>query len=145
MKKVLLLGCFILAAVFAKAATTQTLTINGQTVNKVVTQITFSGDNAVLTFSDGEETYDMSLVRLAFDTSTGINSVETFEFQGLVDGELNISGLSGGTNLMVFDTTGKLMGSLKAQQSTAKMSLDGLKSGVYILKAGNKVVKFVKH
>ena len=49
----------------------QTVTINGQSVNKTVTEITFNGDNLTLTYSDGtSEESDMSFVKLAFSYDT---------------------------------------------------------------------------
>ena len=53
-----------------KADAVQTLTINGQKVEKVVSQLTFSGDNVVLHFDGSEESYPMNEVQIDFTVST---------------------------------------------------------------------------
>ena len=98
----------------ANADVVQTLTINGQTVEKTVTQLTFSGDNVVLHFEGSEESYALDDVVLDFSDVSSINSINTFKLNGLVDGRLDISGLAAGTPVAVFDISGKKMASLRA-------------------------------
>ena len=69
----------------ANADVVQTLTINGQTVEKTVTQLTFSGDNVVLYFEGSEESYALDDVVLDFSDVSSINSINTFKLNGLVD------------------------------------------------------------
>ena len=80
MKKICLFAMAALFSTYVWADNKQTVTINGQSVDKTVTEITFNGDNLTLTYSDGtSEESDMSFVKLAFsyDTNpTGINQVE---------------------------------------------------------------------
>ena len=128
----------------ANADTVQSLTINGEHVEKIVSQFTFSGDNVVVHFGDTEESYPMDAVVLDFYSSTGIESVSTFKLNGLVDGQLNISGLTEGTPLAVYDTTGKQLTAAKAAGQVNQINVNNLGSGVYILKAGKQIVKFVK-
>ena len=73
----------------ANADVVQTLTINGQTVEKTVTQLTFSGDNVVLHFEGSEESYALDDVVLDFSDVSSINSINTFKLNGLVDGRLD--------------------------------------------------------
>lgn len=55
----------------------QTVTIGGQTVNKTVKEITFSGTDMELSFADGTtQTADMATVNITFDTPTGIKTVD---------------------------------------------------------------------
>lgn len=71
-----------LLSVNAFAENKQTVTIDGQAVGKTVKEITFDGDNVILSYSDNtSDTKDMSLVSLAFtyDGTTGIDQVETTE------------------------------------------------------------------
>ena len=100
----------------ANADVVQTLTINGQKVEKTVSQLTFSGDNVVLHFEGSEESYALDDVVLDFSDVTSINSINTFKLNGLVDGRLDIS----------------------------QVNVENFRSGVYILKAGTQIVKFVK-
>lgn len=55
----------------------QTVSVDGTTVNKTVKEITFSGTDVVLSFTDGTtQTADMATVNIAFDTPTGIKTVD---------------------------------------------------------------------
>lgn len=146
MKKKILASALMLFAMcgMANADVTQTLTINGQKVEKVVSQLTFSGDNVVLHFDGSEETYPMNDVQIDFSGTAGINAVSTFKLGGIVDGQLNISGLADGTPVAVYDISGKKVAAARANGESTLVNLDSLNGGVYILKAGNQIVKFVK-
>ncbi len=126
----------------AKAETTQTLIINGVVVSKVVTKITFKGDLAILTFSDATEvSEDMGNVVLSFsDSPTAINGISAFQLQNPVGGTIDIQGLADGTLVQIFDATGKQV----AATYDTTINVSSLMPGMYILKAGNQVVKFVK-
>ncbi len=67
MKKayLLLLAGMLSTAVFA--GNKQTVKIDGQVIDKTVTEITFDGDNVVLHYADNSsDQADMSLVTLSF-------------------------------------------------------------------------------
>ena len=144
MKKLLLLFSAIMLMLVSpvKAGTTQTLIINGEVVEKVVTKITFEGDLAVLTFAD--ETFiseDMGNVIMQFTSSpTSIKNVEAFKLNKAVGDNMEIDGLVEGTQVQVFDATGKQV--IVTNDPTINVS--SLKPGMYILKAGNQIVKFAK-
>ena len=144
MKKLLFLfsAALLMLASPIKAETTQTLIINGEVVEKVVTKITFEGDLAVLTFAD--ETFiseDMGNVIMQFTASpTSIKNVEAFQLNKAVGDNLEIDGLVEGTQVQVFDASGKQV--IVTYDSTINVS--SLMPGMYILKAGNQIVKFAK-
>ena len=144
MKKLLLLfsAVMLMLAVPAKAAKTQTLIINGEVVEKVVTKITFEGDLAVLTFSDDTEiSEDMSNVELRFlDSPTSIKGITTYQMNKVVGDNLLINGLADETKVIIYDASGKDV----ITTSGSNINVSGLKPGMYILKAGNQIVKFVK-
>lgn len=109
----------LLLSLHAVADNKQTLTIDGSTVDKVVTQITFDGDNAVLTYSDNStQSADMELVALAFeyDGTSGISAVETEE--------TTVTG-------KVYNLNGQMVGTTTA----------GLSKGVYIVDGKKMIVK----
>jgi len=119
----------------------QTLTINGTEVDKTVATMTFSGDDVILTFSDEtDQTVDMSSVVISFSSSSSI----AYTLKTPVGSELNIEGLTEGSEFEIYDSTGKMLINAKANGTSANVSIESLKSGVYILKAGNQVVKFTK-
>ena len=144
MKKLLFLfsAVMLMLAAPAKAATTQTLIINGEVVEKVVTKITFEGDLAVLTFADNSVAQeDMGNIVLQFsDSPTSIKGISAFQLNNVVDGSLDINGLAEGTLVQIFDASGKQV--VATYDTTINVS--SLKPGMYILKAGNQIVKFVK-
>ena len=144
MKKLLFLfsAALLMLASPIKADTTQTLIINGEPVEKVVTKITFNGDLAVLTFSDATEiSEDMGNVILRFSSSpTSIKNVEAFQLNNVVGDNLDINGLAEGTKVVIYDASGKDV----ITTNGSNINVSGLRSGMYILKAGNQIVKFVK-
>ena len=146
MKKIvtLLLSLFLTVGT-AFADNSQVVIINGQEVQKVATKITFSGDNAIVTFSDGTtDTADMSQVVIYLNVSTDISKVQTFNFNGLIGDDIRLSNIAEGTTVTIYDATGKVLQQVKATDTTLSLNTASLKNGVYVLKAGNQIVKFLK-
>lgn len=109
----------LLSGSVACADTGQTVRVNGSVIDKFVTELTFSGDNVTMIFSDGTQTEDMSLVTIDLtytdDTTTGVYEFENKNTQD---------------NLRVYNLNGQYVGN----------SLEGLAKGVYLVN-GKKVVK----
>lgn len=119
MKKayLLLLAGMLSTAVFADSK--QTVKIDGQVIEKTISEITFDGDNVVLQYSDNTSaTEDMSLVTLSFSysTTTGISQVE---------------GIKKALQGKVYNLQGQCVGS----------SLQGLSKGVYIINGKKVIIK----
>lgn len=119
MKKayLLLLAGMLSTAVFA--GNKQTVKIDGQLIEKTVSEITFDGDNVVLQYSDNTSDIggDMSLVTLSFTyQTTGISQVEDIK-----------KALRG----KVYNLQGQYVGS----------SLQGLSKGVYIINGKKVIIK----
>ena len=118
MKKVylLLLAGMLSTAVFA--GNKQTLKIEGQVIEKTISEITFDGDNVVLHYADNiSATEDMSRVTLSFSyTTTGISQVE---------------GIKKALQGKVYNLQGQCVGS----------SLQGLSKGVYIINGKKVIIK----
>lgn len=138
--------CFLMMSLMSvHAGNTQTLTINGQTVDKAVTQMTFDGDNVVLHFADNStQTSDMSAVTLSFTSATGIDAVHAFQYNGVVGDELSLDGIAAGTVIAIYDASGKQQYAATAQNTSVRINVAGMQKGLYLLKAGKQVVKFVK-
>lgn len=141
----LLLGLTV-SSQAAIASDTQTITINGRTVEKTAVELAFDGDNVVLHFSDGtEQAADMESVAIAFDNATtGIDQVKAFNLAGTTDGNIHLSGVQCGERIEVFDVSGKKVAQTKASSDSASLDITNMKSGVYVLRTGNTVIKFVK-
>lgn len=146
MKKIvtLLLSLFLTVGT-AFADNSQVVIINGQEVEKFATKITFSGDNAIVTFSDGTtDTADMSNVVIYLNVSTDISKVQTFNYNGIIGDDIRLSNIAEGTTVTIYDATGKVLQQVKATDTTLSLNTASLKNGVYVLKAGNQIVKFLK-
>ena len=146
MKKIvtLLLSLFLTVGT-AFADNSQVVIINGQKVEKVATKITFNGDNAVVSFSDGSsQSADMSQVVIYLNVSTDISKVQTFNYNGIIGDDIRLSNIAEGTTVTIYDATGKVLQQVKATDTTLSLNTASLKSGVYVLKAGNQIVKFLK-
>ena len=78
MKKAYLLFLAAMLSTATFADNKQTVKIDGQVIDKTVTEITFDGDNVVLQYSDNtSDQADMSLVTLSFTyQTTGISQIE---------------------------------------------------------------------
>ena len=119
MKKTYLVLLACMLSTVAYADNKQTVKIDGNVIDKVVTEITFEGDDVVLNYADNtSETKDMSLVTLSFSysTTTGISQVE---------------GIKQSLQGKVYNLQGQCVGS----------SLQGLSKGVYIINGKKVIIK----
>ena len=139
----LMLGCLLAGSLCASAA--HTLTIDGARVDKTVATITFDGDKALLTFGDNSTaTHDLGSIVLDFTSTSGISDISVGTLSVTVGSSITVSGIPEGTSLSLYNIRGEELRSLQAPGSECEMSLDGLPSGVYLLRAGGEIVKFVK-
>ena len=142
-KKVLIsVAAMLLGFLPVMAEQEQQLVVNGETVEQTVVQMTFEGDNVVLHFSDqSTQTADMDQVVLKFIPGqvTAIHCL-----RDVVSDKLDISGLSVGTEVVVFDASGRQVLTAKATDVRMQLSAQSLPGGVYVLKADKQIVKFIK-
>jgi hypothetical protein len=104
--------------------------------------MTFEGDNVILTFVDNStQTADMGSVTLSFGSLSSINDLKAFQLKKVVNGQISLEGLEKGTEVFIYDTAGKQI----ARSKSTNINVSKLKEGVYVLKAGTQLVKFVKH
>ena len=117
MKKTYLVLLACMLSTVAYADNKQTVKIDGNVIDKVVTEITFEGDDVVLNYADNtSETKDMLLVAFSFGGTTGINHVEktTKTWNG-----------------KVYNLNGQLVGT----------SVERLSKGVYVINGQKLIVK----
>lgn len=128
------LSCLVLHA--------QTLVVNGEIVSQTVLKITFADDAVVLHFDDGTTMeYDMEAVKLTFGTSSGIEKPVVGRLCQMVNGQIVLEGLAENTRISIFDAKGHQHVSTTSQQ----IDVSHLPAGVYLLKAGGHLVKFIKN
>ena len=126
----------------------QEIIINGQPVEKTVVQLTFSGDNVILHFNDNStQTTDMGdvTIRLFDNGTTDIRQLQTFRVKQPVDGRLVIEGVAAGIPVFIYDTTGKMIQRTIATEDITILDISSLKRGIYLLKTGKQIIKFIKH
>lgn len=118
MKKAYLLLFATMLSMATFADNKQTVKIDGQVIDKTVTEITFDGDNVVLLYSDNtSDQADMSLVTLSFSyQTTGISQIE--DLKKALQGK-------------VYDLQGQCVGT----------SLKGMSKGVYIVNGKKIIIK----
>lgn len=121
-------------------------TVNGVQVERVLSKITFLGDNIILHFNDdnAEQTEDLEAVSITLPATTGIDKLRTFVSKQLQGDNLTLKGVGRGERIAIYDTGGRLRMQTTASGSDMSLSLAGLKTGVYIVKAGNNIIKFQK-
>ncbi len=119
-RQILVFSCLLLSLGAMADDGDQTVTIAGTTVSKTVKQITFSGDDVILHFTDNTTaTEDMGVeVKIAFELSA--TYLESINAQ-----------LSTFNSQRVYNLRGQYMGE----------SLDGLRAGVYIVNGKKVVIK----
>lgn len=103
--------------------------------------MTFEGNNVVLHFDDQtQQSADMSTVVLSFTwDGAGIYTVKQ-----PVGDLLSLKGIAAGDALTIYDAAGKRVMTTTAEHAAATLSTKSLTPGVYMLKVGRQVVKFVK-
>ena len=144
----------LLAALLLMACTTMladnykylTISYNGTEQNislPIVQKITFQDGYVVVTTSEGTHSYPISVMeRITFtETADAIKALpEQTEEMTYENGTLAIKG----NGLMrVYNTSGALISVANIKEG-ANISLDGLPTGIYIVRLGDKAIKIKK-
>ena len=119
MKKTYLVLLAGMLSTVAYADNKQTVKIDGNVIDKVVTEITFEGDDVVLNYADNtSETKDMSLVAFSFTygETAGVHHVENAKKTW---------------NGKIYNLNGQLVGT----------STEGLPKGVYVINGQKVIIK----
>lgn len=120
------------------------ITINGKDIDKKVNQITFDGDKIFFHWSDGSTSREASKVIMDISDSSNINDIKIFSIGGFQGSDLIIDGLNPNQNLFIYDIYGKIMMRTIAIAARADLKINKLNTGIYLLKANDAVIKFVK-
>ena len=152
MKKFLLSFVLLLVSVTVMVAeeVSAYITVNGLAVTKTMSEISFDQDDVVIAYSDGTSAKFSKSddIEITFNQPTSVEAtqeaLETFTYGGIVGDELVVSGIADGTPVIVYAINGVNVASGKVSGDSARINVSGLTSGVYILRAGKNVVKFIK-
>ncbi|MFA6778708.1 MAG: T9SS type A sorting domain-containing protein [Paludibacteraceae bacterium] len=141
--KMILLGMFFSLGTMANPI----VLVNGQSVEKTPSKISFDGDNVVVSFSDGTtQSQDMSTTVVKFTEETGVffTKASYFQSNSIVKNSLSISGINETSDIAIYDTNGKICHKQKAGAESITIDVTGLKPAVYLLMVDNQIIKFIK-
>ncbi len=97
---------------------------------------------------DGTLVDGLSTVNIVKTTPTGIGSAAvpaaTPQLSGSVAGRLSLTGCRAGTRVAVYDAAGRAVLATVAADGRADLDVSALASGLYVLKAGDTAIKFIK-
>ena len=143
-----LLTTFFALWMSAFAYSEKQVLINGSVADKSdVGEITFQGDDLLLTYSDGSSfRLDMESVVINFSeaTSAGGSLSSILSLNTMVEGELRLTGVETGTPIQIIGVDGKVFYSSLAEDSEFSISVAFLPSAPYLIKIGNQIIKFIK-
>lgn len=149
-KAIICLLSLFFVALCSWADNKQTVTINGETVEKAVARITFNGDLVNLSFDDGTvmESIDMGNLVITFSKATGddtaIDLLQVFSYSKLVGNQLIVGNIQEKAPIAIYDANGMCCLTTVASSSSQNIDISNLKGGAYILRVDKQVIKFVK-
>lgn len=164
MKKYLMMAFAVLGlattAMADDAPSVSVITAAGDTVQTAtlatVEKVEFEGDSLlfIATSEEASDTIkyaikDVDKLLISAPTTTGIQSLTAAGASSNVTikangSEVSVSGLQAGTLVAVYDMNGRMAARVKAQGESVSLDATSLKSGVYVVRAGNKAVKILK-
>ncbi len=127
-------------------ASNAVVTVNGIQVEHALSQLTFEGDNVILHFADDapERSEDMAAVTISMSGTTDISRLKTFTTARPVGNQLMLDGIAAGDRVAIYDMGGRMRMQTTSPGGSVCLSLKGIKAGVYIVKAGNNIIKLQK-
>ena len=128
-------------------AQAHTITINDESVEgRNVRRILFDKENIKLVYDDDTESDLVNKGLIIFDELTGLKGMRVYTATAAVSGDvLTLKGLDPAKGVTVFDTNGRQVLAMEATRSeVAIINIGHLNDGVYVLRNGQNVIKFVK-
>ncbi len=122
--------------------------IEGQELQQELCRIHFSGDTAVLHFAQGDSLSTLCvLLSIEFTKESGLSPLSVSDFllarQPIRD-QVLLNNLEVGMDLVLYDIQGRLIKKQLATSDSEQIDLQGLPPGVYLLRAGKCLIRFVK-
>ncbi|MBP5455762.1 MAG: hypothetical protein J6Y37_04630 [Paludibacteraceae bacterium] len=143
-----LLTSFFALWIAAFAYSEKQVLINGTAADRSdVGDITFQGDDLLLTYSDGSSfRLDMESVVINFSdvTSSGGSLSSILSLNTIVGESIWLTGVEEGTPIQIIGVDGKIFYSSRAENSDFSISVATLPSSPYLIKIGDQIIKFIK-
>jgi hypothetical protein len=137
----ILTATLLLCSVSVKADVEQTLTINGERLEKAVVRMTFDGDQVIIHFVD-QTTQSADMATVKMDLSLVTDGI--YSLKGQVGDLLDMQGLASGAEVVIYDASGRMVLQTKAGEAKTMLTTKALRQGIYMMKTGKQVVKFIK-
>lgn len=122
--------------------------IEGLELQQAVSRISFKGDTAVLHFSEGDSLSTHCLfLTIEFTGDSGLSPLQNTRVlvaRNPVKDLLPLENLETGSLLLLYDVEGRLVKAQQAHASSEQIDLNGLPAGVYMLRTGKYLIRFVK-
>jgi len=122
--------------------------IDGQELQQTVARISFKGDTAVLHFSGTDSlSIHCLLLSVEFTEGSGLSPLQNTRIllaRNPVKDILPLENLEAGSRLLLYNIEGRLLKTQQVHASSAQIDLSDLPAGVYLLRTGKYLIRFVK-
>lgn len=137
---------FLLSSVSVFSETKDNVILfNGNKPWRTVVMVTFEKNDIVLHWSDNTTmSNDMARLMLDLASTEGINSARIQSVNGIYNGVVRLNGLIPNSSLAIYDFCGIKQYETYVSDSSMKLDISQLNTGVYLLKNKNIVVRFAK-
>lgn len=149
MKKIILSAALLLTVLSASADEKKYVTlayggIESSISLATVQRITFSETDVIVTTTEGDQKFplaEMQKITFTVDPTAIAKLAKEADGLTLKDGNLVVSGKG---VLCIYNASGALVGMAQVGGQNQTVSLQGLQTGVYIVKLGNQTIKISK-
>lgn len=121
--------------------------INGVKADRIVTEISYDENKITLFWNDNTSLTNKiagTMADLALGEDGNTDKVKIASISGLYRDNIVVSGVTPGSLLCVYDFAGKMLINSKSQSTSCELDISRLNTGIYLLKADNEVIKFIK-
>jgi len=151
-KKIFLFGLVLLAAgqfLVAQSFKMITLSADGEEKSYIlsdVQKIVFDNNTMTVKMKAGDDA--TNITRISFEDITGIETQKAepsvFVFPNPVKETLTVNGVKKDAVINLYSLAGTLIKTVPAQENATNIDVSSLKQGIYLLRAGEKTIKFIK-
>lgn len=149
MRKAIFMGLGLL--LFGQVMADNVIKLNDESLIEDFVSITidpYLNGNVIIFFAD--ESYvsvNMNLIEVLPNAASAIENPKAgniARISKVVDDQLSIEGLQGKEQIRIYNVSGNLVHTSKAEADKEIISLQGYSAGTYLLCVGDKVIKFNK-
>ena len=146
-KKLLMLAIMVMVGSVMLFADTYVVTVNGERVEgKSVKKVLFDKEVVTVVLDDESTVTGFETATIVKGDVTGVRDMKFYNSTIAVNGNtLRIAGLMAGVPVEGYNTAGQLVAkAAAARRGDTIIDITALAGGIYVAKAGNNIVKFIK-